>query len=90
MDTAEHMFAKIKQMTSSMDSSTAESLADLVFVLGKDLLGKRHHELAIRWLERGYDILGDQELETLSPEAGELRQGTMQTIGIPPHSWGAA
>lgn len=82
MDTAEHMFAKSKQLSSGMDPSTAESLADLMYEIGRDLLGKRNYELAVRWLERAYDVLGEQDIEALGPEAGELRLGIMQTIGI--------
>lgn len=82
MDTAEHMFAKSKQLFSAMRSSTAESLADVMYEMGRDLLSKRNYELAVRWLERAYDVLGEQDMEVLGPEAGELRQGIMQTIGI--------
>jgi TPR repeat protein len=85
MDTAEHMFAKSKQLSSEMNSSTAESLADLMYEMGRDMLRKRHYELAVRWLERAYDVLGEQDIEVLGPEAGELRLGIMQTIGLLPY-----
>jgi hypothetical protein len=82
MDTAEHMFAKCKQLTCALTPSTAESLADLLYEIGKDLLGKRNYELGIRWLERAHDMLGEQDLEVLSAEAGELRLSIMQSIGM--------
>ncbi|KAF2712150.1 SPO22-domain-containing protein [Pleomassaria siparia CBS 279.74] len=80
MDTAEHMFSKSKQLNCPIAPSTAETLADLLFEIGKDLLKKRNYELAVRWLERSYDAIGEQELEMLGPEAGELRLSIMQSI----------
>lgn len=81
MDTAEHMFSKSKQINWALTPSAAENLADLLYEMGKDLLEKRNYELAVRWLERAYDVIGEQELEMLSPEAGELRLSIMQGIG---------
>jgi TPR repeat protein len=53
-----------------------------MYEMGRDMLGRKNYELAIQWLERAYDILGEQELEMLGPEASELRLGIMQTIGM--------
>jgi TPR repeat protein len=80
MDTAEHMFSKIKQMHWAISPSTAENLADLMYEIGKDLLKKRNYELAVRWLERAHDMIGEQELEMLGPEAGELQLSVIQSI----------
>jgi hypothetical protein len=82
MDTAEHMFVKCKQFTGALNSSTAETLADLFYEIGKDNLNKRSHEAAIIWLGRAYDILGEQDTELLSPDATELRLSTMHSIGM--------
>jgi tetratricopeptide (TPR) repeat protein len=82
MDTAEHMFTKCKQLTRSVTPSTAESLADLLYEMGKALLEKRNYELAVRWLERAYDVLSDQNIEMLSSEAGELRLSIMLSMGL--------
>jgi len=81
MDTAEHMFAKCKQLDRALTPSSAESLADLLYEIGKDNLTKRAYEVAIKWLERAHDVLGEQDMELLSPEAGELRLSTMHSIG---------
>ncbi|KAF1951086.1 SPO22-domain-containing protein [Byssothecium circinans] len=80
MDTAEHMFTKCKQLNRALAPSTAESLADLLYEIGKDMLGKHNYELGVRWLERAYDILGQHELELLSAEAGDLRLSIMLSI----------
>jgi hypothetical protein len=82
MDTAEHMFTKCKHLTSTLTPTSAEALADLLYEIGKDTLTKCNYESAIRWLERAYDILGEQNLEMLSPEASELRLTIMHSIGI--------
>lgn len=81
MDTAEHMFLKCKELKDALHPGTAEKLADLLYEIGKDSLNKRNYEAASRWLERAYDTLEEQEMELLSPEAGELRLCTMHGIG---------
>jgi hypothetical protein len=81
MDTAEHMFTKCKQHKHTIDPSVMESLADILYEIGKGLLGKRNYELAARWLERAHDVLGEQDMDKLSHEAGELRLSIMQSTG---------
>ncbi|KAF2281473.1 SPO22-domain-containing protein [Westerdykella ornata] len=80
MDTAEHMFLKSKQLNSSINSSASESLAELLYEIGRSLLEGRSYELAIKWLERAYDTIGEQDPDNFSPDAGELRLGIMQSI----------
>jgi hypothetical protein len=81
------MFAKCKQLVRSLTPSTAENLADLLYDMGRALLGKHKYELAVRWLERAYEVLGDQDIELLSAEAGELRLSIMQSIGCVPRTY---
>jgi hypothetical protein len=76
------MYAKCKQLTDALTPKSAETLADLLYEIGKDSLKKNDHEMAIRWLERAYDTLGEQDMELLSPEAGELRLSTMHSISM--------
>ncbi|KAF3046826.1 hypothetical protein E8E11_007311 [Didymella keratinophila] len=82
MDMAEHMFAKCKQIGGALAPDTAEDMADLSYEIGKQALTKRNYEAAVKWLERACDILGEQDLAMLSPEASELRlcifQGLVQ------------
>ncbi|PVH94353.1 SPO22-domain-containing protein [Periconia macrospinosa] len=80
MDTAEHMFAKCKQLKPVFTPANAENISDLLYEVGRGLLEKRNYELSARWMERAHDILEEQELEMLSPEAGELRLSIMQSI----------
>jgi hypothetical protein len=81
MDTAEHMFAKCKQLEHALSPGSAEILADLFYEIGKDHVSRRAYETAIQWLERAYDVLGRQDMEMLSTEAGELRLSTIHGIG---------
>ncbi|KAF2447271.1 SPO22-domain-containing protein [Karstenula rhodostoma CBS 690.94] len=80
LDTAEHMFMKCKQLSRFLTASLAESVADLLYEMCKDLLSKNDYEATTRWLERAYDIIGEQSLEMLSAEAGELKLSIMQSI----------
>ena len=81
IDTAEHFFAKCKQLNSASCPEIAENLAELLYEIGKHALVKRNHEVAVRWLERACDVLGEQDLGMLSPEAGELRLCILQSLG---------
>lgn len=75
------MFSKCKQLSRFLTASLAESIADLLYEMGRDLLGKNDYEGATRWLERAFDVLQEQSLEVLSAEAGELKMSIMQNIG---------
>ncbi|KAH9875281.1 hypothetical protein J1614_004772 [Plenodomus biglobosus] len=75
------MFAKCSQLKATIACHIAEVLADLMYEIGKDALAKRNYEVAVRWLCRTYDTLGEQDIERLGPESSELRLSTMQNIG---------
>ncbi|KAI4944815.1 hypothetical protein J4E91_008503 [Alternaria rosae] len=77
---AEHMFEKCKQIGKSFTSAITEQLADLLYEIGKAMLAKRDYEVATRWLERAFDVLGEQDLDMLTPEIGELRLCIMQSL----------
>jgi predicted nucleic acid-binding protein len=81
MDTAEHMYAKWKQLNGTTLLGDTEVVGDLFYEIGKDALTKNNYELAIKWLERAYDALSEQDLNLLSPEASELRLSIMHSIG---------
>jgi hypothetical protein len=80
MDLAEHMFKLSISSIQSFDSNTAESLADVLYEMGKDLLQKQQYQLAVKWLDRSYEVLNGQELDRLSIDASELRTSIMQTL----------
>ncbi|KAI9690965.1 MAG: hypothetical protein M1822_008585 [Bathelium mastoideum] len=80
LDLAEHMFEKTARVQRHADPATAERLADVLYEMGKDLLEKKQNEMAVRWLERAYDTLAEQDLERLSNDAGELRLSIMHSL----------
>jgi hypothetical protein len=73
LDMAEHMFNKSMSFRQILDPNTAESLADVLYEMGKDLLQRKQYKLAVKWLERALDVLTGQELDRLSMDASELR-----------------
>jgi hypothetical protein len=77
---AEHFFAKCKQLNSASTPETAENLADLFYEIGNHALTKRNYEVAVKWLERACEALGE-DLGMLSPETGELRLCILQSLG---------
>jgi hypothetical protein len=72
------MYTKASLSDRFLDPSTAESLADLLFEMGRDLLGKRQSDLAVKWLDRAFAVLNSQELDRLSSDASELRTSIIQ------------
>jgi hypothetical protein len=82
MDTAEHMYAKWKQLGGTTALDSAEIVGDLLYEIGKDALAKNNYELAIKWLERAYDALSEQDLDLLGSDASELRLSIMHSIGL--------
>jgi hypothetical protein len=77
---AEHMFKLSVSSIQSFDSNTAEGLADVLYEMGKDLLHKQQYQLAVKWLDRSYEVLNGHELDRLSIDAGELRTSVTQTL----------
>jgi hypothetical protein len=82
MDTAEHMYAKWKQLGGTTTLDSAEVVGDLLYEIGKDAFAKNNYELSIKWLERAYDALSEQNLDLLSSDASELRLSIMHSIGL--------
>lgn len=80
LDLAEHMYKKSTSCQQLLDPSTAESLADVLFEMGKDLLIKQQYENAVKWLERSYRVIGDQELDKMSTNTGELNLSVAESL----------
>ncbi|KAF8863587.1 SPO22-domain-containing protein [Acephala macrosclerotiorum] len=76
----EHLFGQSMSSQHLFDPYTAESLADVLYEMGKDLLGRKEYQLASKWLERAYDALNLQELDKLSTDASELRVSIVQSL----------
>jgi hypothetical protein len=74
------MFQKCVSSHQVFDTNTAESLADLLYEMGKSHLIKQEYSQAIKWLERSYQVLSSQELDRLSMDASELRTSTIAIL----------
>lgn len=72
------MYTKASLSERLLDPSTAESLADLLFEMGRELLGRKQFDLAVKWLDRAFAVLNSQELDRLSSDASELRTSIIQ------------
>jgi Meiosis protein SPO22/ZIP4 like len=72
------MFNNASLSERDLDPNQAESVADLLFEMGRELLGKKHYEMAAKWLERAYSVINGQELDRLSADASELRTSIIQ------------
>ncbi|KAK9785215.1 putative Meiosis protein SPO22/ZIP4 like-domain-containing protein [Seiridium cardinale] len=73
LDVAEHMYSKSESLRQRLGPASTETLADALFEMGNDFLGKRDFSMASKWLERAYELINSQDLEQLSREAIELR-----------------
>ncbi|KAK0108931.1 hypothetical protein ONS96_002768 [Cadophora gregata f. sp. sojae] len=78
--TADHMFSKSMAAKHIFDPGTAESLADVLYKMGRDLLAKQKYDMAVKWLERAGEVLDGQELDRLSMDAIELRNSILQSL----------
>ena len=81
MDIAEHMFSKLPAACVQRNPILAEDLADLFYDIGKDMLTRSQHELAVTWLQRSYEVLSQHTLEELRPDANELRLCILHGLG---------
>ncbi|TVY21229.1 hypothetical protein LARI1_G000647 [Lachnellula arida] len=78
-DIAEHMYKNSRSSERVFNPHTAENLADVLYEMGKDLLESQQYSMAVKWLERAYDVLESQELDMLSMNASELRISIIQS-----------
>ncbi|KFY01778.1 hypothetical protein V490_00767 [Pseudogymnoascus sp. VKM F-3557] len=79
VEVAEHMYKKALLPDKTIDPDTAESLADLLFEMGKDFFKKNQYELADKWLERASSVMTAQEIDKLSTDATNLQTSIIQT-----------
>ena len=77
------MYSKIvlQRGESSTEAGAFEYLADLLFEVGKGLLDKHEPSRAAKWLRRAMEILADQDMDLLSPDALELRLSIIHYLG---------
>lgn len=74
------MLSKLTPNINVLDPVSAESLADILFEIGKDQHVKKQYLEAVRWLEKADDVLVGQNLENFSSEASDLKTSIMHAL----------
>lgn len=74
------MFRKAGSLLQGLDAHAAENLAEILFEIGRDFAKKDDFQIAVRWLERGYEVIDAQDLERLSRDGAELRLSILQAL----------
>ncbi|KAL1391665.1 meiosis protein SPO22/ZIP4 like-domain-containing protein [Phyllosticta capitalensis] len=80
LDVAEYFYSKSGLDPSRLCPETAEMLTDILFEIGKDQLRRKECEKAVKWLDRAYNVIGEQSLEALTNDAGELRLAVLNYL----------
>lgn len=65
----------------STDTSVSESLADLLFEIGRDLFRRQDYYRASKWLERAHGVLSECDMEQFNLDAQELRLSISHYVG---------
>jgi hypothetical protein len=74
------MYSKATLPKGLLDPPTAQNLADVMFEIGKDLIGSKDFKMATKWLSRAHEVISTQELDRLSRDAVELRLSICQGL----------
>ena len=81
LELAEHFFVRIDMEQATRTPAVAEDIVDLFLEIGKAQLDAGSCDMACVWLERAFELLQNQDLERLSPNAGELRLDLLHLYG---------
>ena len=73
------MFNKSSGLLKDLDRRSAESLAEILFEIGREFSQKGDFKSATKWLQRAYGILDSQDLENLSRHGVDLRLSILQS-----------
>lgn len=87
LDLTEHFFTTVDLGQLRSTPTITEDMVDLLFHIGRDLLSRGSHDMAVVWLKRASRLLENQDIECLSSDAGELRLNLLHTSGklyVPP------
>ncbi len=82
LDVSEHMYSKIELLRSSFDTRTAETVADVLFEIGKDLSSRRDYPVGVKWLDRARETIYCADVEKLSRDGVELRVAVIQALVV--------
>lgn len=73
LDVPEHMLRKVGYPFANFGPGLAENVSDTFFDIGRSFLPKKEHQMAVKWLERAYEVIDAQEIEKLSRDGVDLR-----------------
>lgn len=81
LDLTEHFLTNVDFEQLRCAPAVAEDMVDLFFQIGRNLLSSGSHDMAVLWLKRASQLLGNQDIECLSSDAGQLRLNLLHTSG---------
>ncbi|ERF74169.1 hypothetical protein EPUS_03359 [Endocarpon pusillum Z07020] len=79
LDLTEHLFTTVDLGQLRSTPTVTEDMVDMLFHIGRDLLSRGSHDMAVVWLKRASRLLEHQDIECLSSDAGELRLNLLHT-----------
>lgn len=74
------MFSKTEELQHSIDTSSAENMADTLRNIGASLSSKKDFATAVKWLKRAFEAINAQPLEHLSVEGLDSRLAICQDL----------
>ena len=74
------MLTKLNSDGVVLEASVAENLADILFEIGRDLLGRQLLVQGVGWLEKAYDVLMTLGPQALRGTAQELLSSILQSL----------
>jgi hypothetical protein len=77
LDLADHFFAKLQTQAARPTAADALSCVELSFEIGRDCLGKRLDEAAVKWLGRAAELF--QIHDIVGPNAENLQLNVLHT-----------
>ncbi|KAL8797191.1 MAG: hypothetical protein Q9195_000658 [Heterodermia aff. obscurata] len=80
LDLADLWLTKLGSGDDVIDSSTAQTLADLFFEIGRHESKNKNSAEAVKWLSKAHDIILSQDLDRLSSDASELQVAVMHAM----------
>ena len=80
MEAAECIFVKIQPLPKNLEAASIESLADVLSNIGSGCLQKRDLLMAVKWLNRAYEVVTLYEVDDLSMRGLDVRLGIYQGL----------
>lgn len=76
---ADHFFTKLPELSSRVQPSIIEKMADLLYEIGKFALDRKQNDVAVKWLCRAYESIMKIEEGSLYQDTHELKMSILHT-----------